>query len=202
MKKFKYLINIILIAIMLFAIYAIVRNFYLESRIEMRDHSGSGARRVSVPHNNENIIANVIEERELKFINFIQGYNVIAILEIPRINLTTNVLEEYSESALNVSVTAFVGPKPNEIGNFVITGHNHQSTSMFGRLNRLEIGDSIYLTDGHFKKVEYVIYDIFRVWPYNDSVLCQNTNGRREITLITCTSDSRRRIIIKARETK
>ena len=125
---------------------------------------------------------------------------MIAILEIPRIGLVSQVLEEYSESALNISVTKFTGPNPNEIGNFCITGHNHVSSNMFSRLNRLRPGDNLFLTDGHGEKVEYMIYDVFIVRPTDGSVLCQETNGRRKVTLITCTSDSRQRIIVQAVE--
>jgi len=71
---------------------------------------------------------------------------------------------------------------------------------MFGRINRLNVGDRIFLTDGHGKTIEYVIFKIFIVCPTDGSVLCQETNGRREITLITCTADSRQRIIVRAVE--
>jgi len=40
MKILKYAINTILISIMIFAIYAIVRNLFLEATIEIREPSG------------------------------------------------------------------------------------------------------------------------------------------------------------------
>ncbi|MCI8277202.1 MAG: sortase [Clostridia bacterium] len=49
-------------------------------------------------------------------------------------------------------------------------------------------------------KVEYKIYDKYEVFPENISCLSQETYGKREITLITCTTSSKKRIIIKARE--
>ena len=42
-----------------------------------------------------------------------KGYPVIAKLEIPKINLETYVLSEYSEQALGVSVTKFYGKNSN-----------------------------------------------------------------------------------------
>ena len=34
----------------------------------------------------------------------------------------------------------------------------------------------------------------------DDSCTNQNTNGKKEVTLITCTNDSKKRVIVKARE--
>lgn len=42
-----------------------------------------------------------------------KGYDVVAKLEIPKIDLETYVLKNFSESALNVSVTKFWGVEPN-----------------------------------------------------------------------------------------
>lgn len=130
------------------------------------------------------------------------GYNVIAELKIPKINLITDVLEQYSKEALLVSVTKFWGSSPNEIGNFCISGHNYVNKNMFNKLKRLEIGDNLLLTDKNQNTIEYKIYDIFKVEPSDTSVVSQKTDGKREVTLITCTSDSKQRIIVKALEVK
>ena len=47
--------------------------------------------------------------------------------------------------------------------------------------------------------MQYKIYDINQVFPNDVSCLKQNTNFK-EVTLITCTSDSKKRIIVKAKE--
>ena len=49
-------------------------------------------------------------------------------------------------------------------------------------------------------KVEYEIFDIYTVPPEDISCLAQNTNNEKQVTLITCTRDSKHRIIVKARE--
>ena len=49
------------------------------------------------------------------------GYDVIAKLEIPKIELTTYVIEETTEETLNVSVTKLCGPDVNKVGNLCIT---------------------------------------------------------------------------------
>lgn len=128
-----------------------------------------------------------------------KGYEVIAKLEIPEISLETYVLSKFSNEALNISVTKFWGVNPNEVGNLCIAGHNFINKNMFRNLKKLKIGDVIFLIDNSAGRVEYEIYDIFQVIPEDVSCLKQNTN-RKEITLITCTSDSKKRIIVKAKE--
>lgn len=128
------------------------------------------------------------------------GYKVTAKLEIPAINLKTYVLENYSTSALNVSVTKFWGADPNKEGNFCIAGHNFIRKNMFRNLKKLKEGDKLYILDNNIGKVEYEIYGIYKVEPKDTSCLSQETNGKKEVTLITCTNDSKKRIIVKARE--
>ncbi len=129
-----------------------------------------------------------------------KGYAVCARLQIPAIELETYVLKEYSIQALNVSVTKFWGANPNQIGNFCVAGHNFVRKNMFRNLKKLVVGDKIIVTDNSVGIVEYEVYDIFQVNPKEVDCLDQETNGKREITLITCTTDSKKRIIVKARE--
>ena len=127
-----------------------------------------------------------------------KGYPVIAKLEIPKINLETYVLSEYSEQALGVSVTKFYGKNPNEVGNFCIAGHNYITKNMFHDLKKLSIGDTFSLIDTNNNKVNYKIYLIETVEPNETQCLSQKTDGKIEVTLITCTTDSLKRIIVKA----
>lgn len=133
-------------------------------------------------------------------INEYKGYDVIAKLEIPKIKLNTYILKNYSDNALNVSVTKFWGANPNEVGNFCVAGHNFQNKNMFHNLRKLEIGNQLTISDHTIGKIVYEIYDIYKVQPENVSCLSQETEGKREVTLITCTIDSEKRIIVKAKE--
>ena len=129
-----------------------------------------------------------------------KGYDVCAKLEIPSISLVTNVLKNYSTSALNVSVTKFWGGEPTQIGNFCVAGHNFKNRNMFRNLKKLNIGDRLFVTDEKIGKVEYEIFDIYKVFPEDTSCLTSSIAGEREVTLITCTTDSKQRIIVKAKE--
>ncbi len=129
-----------------------------------------------------------------------KGYEVECKLEIPKIELNTNVLKEYSSKGLEICASKYYGPVANEVGNYCIAGHNYNEKNMFNHLIDLEIGDSIFVTDNENGIVEYIIYDIYKVKPQNTEPLSQETNGQREITLITCVNYSRNRLVVKARE--
>ncbi len=145
-------------------------------------------------------IEDVLEYPKEYIDNNFNGYEVCAKLEIPKISLTTNVLSEYSKKALSICVTRFWGVKPNTVGNFCIAGHNTKSKNMFYNLKNLKIGDTIFLTDHEVGKVEYEVFKIYKVSPNNTDCLDPLTKYEKEITLITCTNDAQKRLIIKGRE--
>ena len=51
-------------------------------------------------------------------------------------------------------------------------------------------------------KVSYRVYNNYQVDPKDVSCTTQLTNGNKEVTLITCTDDSKMRVVVKAREVK
>lgn len=130
----------------------------------------------------------------------LEGFKIIGKLEIPKINLSTYILEETNNSSLNISVTKLCGPNINEAGNFCILGHNYNKTEMFGNLKNLEIEDKFILTNMYGQEVEYIVYDIFKVYPDEVECLKQETYGDREVTLITCTTGALKRLVVKATE--
>lgn len=160
-----------------------------ENQIEIQESSNA---------NNKSELDEIKNENDY-VLSYYRGLPVIAKLEIPKINLITDVLKDYSEDNLKISVTKFYKGLPNEEGNFCIAGHNYIVSNMFHNLKRLEIGDMIYLTDRFKGKLEYYIFDKQIVNPKDVNCLSQETGGNIELTLITCTSDSMNRIFIKAR---
>ncbi len=129
-----------------------------------------------------------------------EEYSIVAILNIPRLKINYTVLSETSEELLKISLNKFWGPSANEIGNFVIAGHNYRNKMFFGNLSEIEIGDKVELTDLTGRKIEYSVYDTYYVEPTDVSCTSQLTNGKREVTLITCSSDGSERLVVKARE--
>lgn len=197
-KKSKYIIIILILSILFFILFNIQseENKKQEIIVEKVDSQIYE----NYINNNEKQSTDkvkIVEKEEIE--SEFKGYKVSSKLYIPKINLETYVLEEYSTKALLTSVTKFYGSNPNQIGNFCVAGHNYGPENMFQNVKKLSINDEIYLTDIEGNKMKYVIYDIYTVLPNNTKCLSQKTNGEIELTLITCTFDSEKRIIIKAK---
>ena len=107
-----------------------------------------------------------------------------------------------TEELLKISPIKFHGYDPNEIGNFCIAGHNYRNSKFFSKVPTLEVGDIVKLTDLTNRTITYEVYDIHSVEPNNRNDTTQLTGGKKEVTLITCTDDSKERIIVKCREVK
>ena len=135
-------------------------------------------------------------------------YTTIATVNIPKINVKYPVLygetdsTAETEALLKISPTKFWGPEPNEVGNFCIVGHNYRNTKFFSKVPTLVNGDIIEITDLSGKTIQYKVYNKYQVEPSDVSCTTQLTNGKKEITLITCTDDSKHRVVVKAREVK
>ena len=71
---------------------------------------------------------------------------------------------------------------------------------MFSKLAKLEIDDSIFITDLNNVKIEYIVYNKYKT--NGNNLACTNQTINTEITLITCTNDSKRRVIVKATAVK
>ena len=131
-----------------------------------------------------------------------EDYTIEATVRVPRLNIEYPVISETSERLLKISVNKYWGPAPNEIGNYCIVGHNYKSKKMFGRLSEVVSGDIVELEGINGKVVKYSVYDINVVEPDDTTCTSQLTNGRREVTLITCTNYGTQRLVVKAREVK
>lgn len=127
-------------------------------------------------------------------------YAIDAIVTIPKIDISYPVLAETSDELLEISVNKYHGPNPNEVGNYCIVGHNYRNGKMFGRLNELKNRDLVEIEDLSGKKITYQVYDKYVVKPTDTRCSSQLTNGRREITLITCTNYGQDRLVVKCRE--
>lgn len=126
-------------------------------------------------------------------------YYTIGVINIPSINVNYPILSTYTDELLKIAPCKFHGPNPNEVGNLCIAGHNYRNTKFFSKVPTLELGDKIEITDLSGRMLTYTVYDKFIVNPDELECTSQLTNGKKEITLITCTNDNKQRHIIKAR---
>ena len=131
-----------------------------------------------------------------------KGFYTLGSIEIPKTNVKYPILEKVTKRSLETSV-AVVWPENAELnkpGNVVIVGHNYRNGVFFSNNKKLSKGDKIYITDLNKNRIAYTIYNIFETSDTDTKFYNRNTDGKREITLSTCTDDSSARLIIEARE--
>ena len=127
-------------------------------------------------------------------------YTTEAILKIPKINIEYPVLSATSNALLFVSLNKYWGPQPNEVGNYCIVGHYYENGKMFGKLHKLKNGDKAELTDLSGNTLKYQVYNKYVVEPTDTRCTSQLTDGRKELTLITCTNGGKQRLVVKLRQ--
>lgn len=153
-------------------------------------------------------VAEVNQQAETKTTSNGYNYKTIATIEIPKINLNYTILQgetgsvEETEALLKMSPCKYHGGEPNEVGNFCIVGHNYRNSKFFSKVPTLIVGDIIKLTDLTGRTVEYEVYDKHTVDPEDTRDTTQLTGGKKEVTIITCTDDSKMRVIVKCKEVK
>lgn len=224
--KFNFFISVFLICILIsFCIYAeydrnkseetsqeLLSEFNADSDI-LKEKSNILIAVLNDTNEDSNVNDNINEEISQKSVNNSNfqttkegfKYTTIASINIPKINVNYPILEgetgslEETESIIKISPAKFWGADPNKVGNFCIVGHNYLNSKFFSKVPTLENGDIIEITDENKQTISYSVYTKYEVVPEDVSCLDQETNGKKEITLITCTNDSQKRVIVKAR---
>ena len=138
---------------------------------------------------------------------YMENYEIIGTIEIPKIDLHCTILAETTKRALEIAVAQiYTTSGLNQPGNTVLYGHNYRNQLFFSRNDELVIGDKIYIFDQEGNKVTYEIFDIFITTSTDTSFYArtfEDTEGKCEITLSTCTDDASttdRRLIVRASE--
>lgn len=133
-----------------------------------------------------------------------EQYTVVGVLDIPSLNIKYPILSETTTKLLKVSLTKYWGANPNEVGNMVVVGHNYKNNKFFGNLSKIQHGEIVKITDLAGKTLDYKVYDTYVVDQYDNTCTSQLTDGKTEITLITChyenaSNHATKRFVVKAR---
>ncbi len=123
--------------------------------------------------------------------------HIIANIEIPSLSISLPVFSEINDELLKLSACRFYGPLANNIGNICIAGHNYDDGSFFSNLSKISIGDIVFLSDSSGQELAYKVYDKFEIKSNDTSCVSQDTNGKKEVTLVTCNNFTKNRIIVK-----
>lgn len=126
----------------------------------------------------------------------LQGFAVVARVDIDCIDAHLPVLSEATREALKVSACILEGTLPGEDGNMVVTGHNYANGSIFGKLDQVKVGDTVLLTGQDGSSQVYTVYAIDHIKP-NQSEKLNDTEYARELTLLTCENHGNGRLVVR-----
>ena len=129
-------------------------------------------------------------------------YSIVGVVNIPKINCKYPIIAETTDKLMKISVCKFWGANPNEVGNLCVIGHNYKNSQFFSKVPSLVVGDVVEITDLSGRTLRYKAYDIYTVNPSDTRCTSQLTQGKKEVTLITCTNDTKQRVIVKCTEVK
>lgn len=125
--------------------------------------------------------------------------NKIGVIEIKDLGVQHIIVEDTQEAQIKKNVGHFIETSmPGQFGNFSLAGHrNNLYNEVFKGLADVEIGTEIVIKalNGEFK---YQIYKKEVIEPDNFDVLSQDY-GKKEMTIITCTKDGKKRVCVKAK---
>lgn len=127
----------------------------------------------------------------------IAGYKVLGQVIIKDLNVEQYILNLPEDEALKNGVVKLYGSSLNGHGNFCIAGHNYEG--IFKDLEKLNVGDKIIIKDAREVQYEYKVTSVKTVEPDNLECLLQDEE-KVEITLITCSTGSTSRVIVKAEQ--
>ena len=132
---------------------------------------------------------------------YYEGFVMVGYITIPKTNVKLPILDSVTPASLDTAVAVLYpsNPKLNEPGNTVIVGHNYRNGKFFSNNNKLSVGDKILIKDTTGRELAYTIYQKFQTSEQDTSFYARDTQGIPEITLSTCTDDSKARIIILAK---
>ena len=127
-------------------------------------------------------------------------YKVLGKIVIPKIDIKYPIIYTTTDEYLKIAPTKFAGPDVNEVGNLCVVGHNYYNDQFFSRINELNNGDKVFLTSSKGNGKTYVVYDKYEISETDMRCTSQATNGKIELTLITCVQNKKnKRLVVKCR---
>ncbi len=201
-KKIKSgtLLQIAGILIVLSAILLTVYNYCDENRGAKAAEEALSQLEIAVPLTSEEVGEEVIPDYILNPemdmpSEEINGYNYVGRLDIPALELSLPIIDEWSYPALKISPCCYTGSVYTD--NMVIAGHNYKRH--FGRLKSLSPGDEITFTDIDGNVFYYTVSETEVLQP---TAIETMVTGDWDLTLFTCTLGGKTRVTVRCEREK
>lgn len=120
----------------------------------------------------------------------IQGYDYIAVLYIPVLELELPVMDQWDYTRLTVAPCRYTGSIYSN--DLVIAGHAYETH--FWPLHYLSVGDEVFLTDMGGNRLRYSVSEIQTL---EDTAIGDMVNSGYDLTLFTCTNNGIARLAVR-----
>lgn len=146
------------------------------------------AQQTTAPEVTEESVPETTLDPEMPVVE-VDGYEYIGYLDLPRLEMTLPIMSEWDSLRLQIAPCRQFGSSRTD--DLVIAGHNY--ASHFGRLNELDVGDTVRFTD-----MEGVVstYTICRVETLRPTQVEDVQNSGHDLVLYTCTYGGRSRVVL------
>lgn len=129
-----------------------------------------------------------------------KNYTTIGTIRIPKTKVKAPIVDQVTPTSISAAAAVLYGPGLNQVGNTVIVAHNYRNGTFFSNNKKLVVGDTIYIIDSNGNKIEYSVTKTYITDEFDFSYATRDTEGKREISLSTCTTDPTKRLVIWAKE--
>ena len=120
----------------------------------------------------------------------VEGSRYVGYLDIPALELSLPVMENWSYPNLKISPCRYEGSAYDN--DLIIAAHNYQRH--FGGLKNLSIGDEVRFTDGDGNVFTYHVAALEQLQP---TQVEEMSAGDWDLTLFTCTLGGQQRVTVR-----
>lgn len=117
-------------------------------------------------------------------------YDYIGLLDIPALQVSLPVIDEWSYPALKAAPCRYAGSA--YLDNLVIAAHNYKGH--FGKIKSLQAGQQIFFTDVDGNQFDY---EVVSMEVLKETAVEEMTSGEYDLTLFTCTYAGQSRVTIR-----
>lgn len=119
----------------------------------------------------------------------------IGRITVPSVGIDLAILEGVSNSNMSVGAGTLKAGQMMGAGNYALASHHMINKNLlFSPLDRVEIGEKIYLYDGE-EIFEYIIIQKEVIEASKVDVI-EDQEGKTSVTLITCDDDGKKRLMV------
>lgn len=199
MKRYLNIFIFMFIFSLYFMTFLMIYDNFRERKINSKEDVALELFENKIEKNKKNTEENQNSNTNTNYAINYNNYTILGRIEIPKVGINALILKDLTYSAMNLGAVKSYGVDLNEKGGFVLSAHNFRGSSVFFYyVCNLKKGDPIRITDSSGRVMVYKVYSVSRYVSPDDTSYFKSTDDYH-LTIVTCESGGKSRIIVKAR---